>query len=121
MTRLRSAHGKASVGGILMLVFIAFLIYEGFVFTPVIYAQYSFRDAIVEEAKFSRGKAAEVIQNALTKRAAELELPITYGQIKVVRQPTRTRIQVKYQLKVEWLPGKVYTWDVDELQESVLF
>ena len=34
---------------------------------------------------------------------------------------TRTRIQVKYQLSVEWLPGKVYTWNVDEMQESVLF
>ncbi len=121
MTRFRSAQGKASVSGILALVFCAFVVYEGFVFVPVLYAQYSFRDAIVEEAKFSRAKAADVIQNSLTKKAAELGLPITYGQIKVVRQPTRTRIQVKYQLSVEWLPGKVYTWNVDEMQESVLF
>jgi hypothetical protein len=98
-----------------------FLVYEGFKFVPVLYAQYSFRDAMVEEAKFSRFKSAEEVQNALTQKAAELGLPVTFGQIKVMRESTRTRIQVRYQMKVEWLPGKTYTWNVDEIQESVLF
>ncbi len=121
MTRFRSAKGKASVSGILILGFIVFLIYEGFQFVPTLFAQYSFRDAIVEEAKFSRGKPAEVIRDSLAKKAAELRIPVTPGQIKVTQQATRTRIQVKYQLSVEWLPGKAYKWTVDEIQESVLF
>jgi hypothetical protein len=121
MTRFKSAQGKASLGGILILAFIVFLVYQGFVFGPTLYAQYSFRDAMVEEAKFSRSKEAVVIQNSLAKKAGELGLPITIGNIKVTRQPTRTRIQVRYQLKIEWLPGKVYIWNVDELEESVLF
>jgi hypothetical protein len=121
MTRFRSAKGKASVSGILILGFIVFLIYEGFQFVPMLFAQYSFRDAMVEEAKFSRGKPPEVIRDSLTKQAAELGLPISSGQIKVTRQNTRTRIQVKYQLSVNWLPGKAYKWNVEEVQESVLY
>ena len=55
------------------------------------------------------------------KEAAELGLPIASNQIEVTLQNTNTRIQVKYQLSVEWLPGKLYTWNVDEVAESQIF
>ena len=121
MSRFKSARGGVSVGGLLTLIIIAFLIYEAIQFGPVLFAQYEFKDAVAEEAKFSRGKDAYTIKNALTKKAAELGLPIASDQIAVTRQPTKTRIQVKYRLSVQWLPGREYTWDVDEVAESVLF
>jgi hypothetical protein len=121
MTRFRSAQGKASLAGILTLAVIVFMVYEAFKFAPPLVAQYEFRDAMVEEAKFSLNKDAVTIQNSLAKKAAELGLEIPSGQIRVTREPTRTIIQVKYRQRVEWLPGQVYTWDVNELEESVLF
>lgn len=121
MKRLKSARGGASVGGILSLLILAFLIYEGFQFGPVLFAQYEFKDAIAESAKFSRGKTVSNIQDDLTKRAAELGLPVTRDQIAVTLQPQKTRIQVKYNLSVDWLPGKTYKWQVDEVAESTIF
>ena len=121
MRRCRSARGEINLGSILMLVVVAFLVYEAAKFGPVLFAQYQFQDAVIEEAKFSRGKRAETIRDALTKRAAELGLPITAQEIKVARENTRTRIQVNYQLSVEWLPHREYSWDVSVDEQSVLF
>lgn len=121
MKRFKSARGGASVGGILSLLILAFLIYEGIQFGPILFSQYEFKDAIAEQAKFSRGKTANTIKDELTKKAAQLGLPVTRDQIAVTLQPTSTRIQVKYQLSVNWLPGKAYKWGVDEVAESTIF
>jgi len=121
MKRLASAKGEVRLGSILTLAVVAFTVYVGVKFAPVLFAQYEFGDAVVDEAKFSRAKSAETVRNNLADKAASLGLPITRQQIHVERKPTWTRIQVDYELSVEWLPGKVYTWDVTEVSESVLF
>ena len=121
MKRLASVKGEVRLGSILTLAVIAFAVYEGVKVLPVLFAQYEFKDAVVDEAKFSRAKSAETVRNNLADKAASLGLPITHQQIHVERKPTWIRIQVDYQLSVEWLPGKVYTWDVNEVSESVLF
>ncbi len=121
MKRLASVKGEVRLGSILTLAVIAFTVYVGVKFAPVLFAQYEFKDAVVEEAKFSARKSSETVRNNLADKAASLGLPITHQQIQVERKPTWTRIQVDYELSVEWLPGKVYTWDVNEVSESVLF
>ncbi len=121
MKRFKSPRGGASVGSLLAMAILAFLVYEGIKFGPVLFAQYEFKDAIAEQAKFSRGKNADSIKTELTRKAAQLGLPIATDQIAVTLQPTNTRIQVKYQLSVQWLPGKEYKWNVDEVAESTIF
>ncbi len=121
MKRLASVKGEARLGSILTLVVIVFAVYVGVQFVPVLFAQYEFKDAVVEAAKFSARKTPETVRNGLVEEAAALRLPVTQQQIHVQRKPTFTRIEVNYQLSVEWLPGKVYTWDVNEVAESVLF
>ena len=121
MKRLASVKGEVKIGSILTLAGVAFAVYVGIQFAPVLFAQYEFKDAVGEEAKFSRAKKAETVRNNLADKAASLGLPVTHQQIHVERKPTFTRIQVNYQLSVEWLPGKTYTWDVIEVSESVLF
>ena len=121
MKRLASVKGEARLGSILTLVVVAFAVYVGVKFAPVLFAQYEFKDAVVEAAKFSARKTPEAVRDGLVEKAAALRLAVTQGQIHVERKPTFTRIQVNYQLSVEWLPGKVYTWDVNEVAESVLF
>jgi len=121
MKRFKRERGGASVGSLLALAILAFLIYEGIKFGPVLIAQYEFKDTIAEQAKFSRGKTAHGIKTELTQKAAQLGLPVTTDQITVTLQPTNTRIQVKYQLSVQWLPGKEYQWNIDEVAESTIF
>jgi hypothetical protein len=121
MKRFKSARGGISLSGILSLVFIAFLIYEGFQFVPILMAQYQFKDEMVEAAKFSRRKNAHQIKSELLQHASALELPITTDRIQVQKMPNKTRIHVQYQLSVEWLPGNAYTWKVDEVAESPVY
>lgn len=121
MKRFRSPRGEVRLGTILSLAVLVFAIYEGIQFIPVLIAQYSFKDAVVEETKFSANKKADVIRDSLLRKADELRLPIQRQDIKVDRRPTFTRIQVRYELSVEWLPGREYWWEVNEISESVLF
>ena len=121
MNRFRSTRGEVRISSILSLAVLAFAVYEGIQFIPVLFAQYEFKDAVIEEAKFSANKTPDTIRNNLMKKAAELRLPIDRQMIVVDRQPTFTRIHVQYELSVEWLPGREYWWEVEEVSESVLF
>lgn len=117
----RNERGGISVGLVVTLLLALFLVYEAKQFGPLLVAQFQFQDAVIEAAKFSRGKEAGTVQQEVLQRATELSLPITRDMIKVVRQPTNTRIQVSYELKTEWAPGRVYKWKVDVDEASMLF
>jgi len=121
MKRFWSTRGEIRMTSILSLAVLAFAVYEGIQFVPVLFAQYSFKDAVVEEAKFSANKTADTVRNNLMDIAADLELPIERQMISVERRPRFTRIRVQYELSVEWIPGKEYWWEVEEVSESVLF
>ncbi|MEE9263644.1 MAG: hypothetical protein V3V11_04230, partial [Vicinamibacteria bacterium] len=77
MKRLASVKGEVRLGSILTLAVIAFTVYVGVKFAPVLFAQYEFKDAVVEEAKFSARKSSETVRNNLADKAASLGLPIT--------------------------------------------
>jgi hypothetical protein len=121
MKRFWSTRGEVRMSSLLSLAVLIFAVYEGFQFVPVLFAQYEFKDAIVEEAKFSAYKKPETIRDNLLKKAAELRLPIERQDVIVERMPTSTRIRVQSELSVEWLPGQEYWWEVNEDEESVLF
>lgn len=121
MRNFRSERGGVGVGLVVAIFLILFAGYEAKQFGPLLFAQFQFQDAVIEAAKFSRGKDAGAVQNEVLQRASELGLPISREMIKVTRQPTNTRIQVRYELSTEWLPGKPYSWVVDVDEQSVLF
>jgi hypothetical protein len=121
MRSWKGERGAVSMGLIVVIFLALFLIYELKQFGPLLIAQYEFQDAVVEAAKFSRGKEAAVVQSEVVEKADELALPITRDMVKVTRQNTNTRIQVNYQLKAQWAPGKEYKWNVEVDEESRLF
>ena len=114
-------RGEIKLGTLVVLAICGFIAYEVYKFAPVLFAQYEFKDGVVEEAKFSRGKDAAVMQRSVLKKAQDLGLPVEISNIKVTARGTSTRIQVQYRLTVEWLPGRPYSWDVEEVGESVIF
>jgi hypothetical protein len=117
----RSERGGVNVGTIVTLLLAFFFVYEAMQFGPLLMRQFQFQDAVMEAAKFSRGKDASSVQSEVLQKASELALPVSRDMIKVLRQPTNTRIQVRYELSAEWLPGKPYKWVVNIDEESVLF
>lgn len=121
MRRFKGERGAMSVGMIVAIFLALFLIYEATQFGPLLIKQYEFQDAVIEAAKFSRGKEAAAVQAELMEKVAEIGLPISRDMIKVIRQPTNTRIQVNYELKAQWAPGKEYKWQVSVDEESMLF
>ena len=121
MKRFKSERGGAGVGLLIAVVVFLFVAYEAKQFGPHVVAQFQFEDAVVEIAKFSRNKPAATVQGEVLAKATELSLPVTRDMIKVSRQPTNTRIEVRYDQEATWLPGKPYKWTVQVETESVLF
>ena len=121
MRRFRSERDGAGVGALIALAIFLFIAYEAKQFGPQVVAQFQFQDAVIDAAKFSRGKTANTVQQEVLAEATELGLPISRDMIKVTRQPRNTRIEVRYDQEAEWLPGKPYKWTVQVNAESMLF
>lgn len=121
MRRFRSERGGAGGSLLIALAVFLFIAYEAAQFGPHVLAQFQFKDAVVDAAKFSRNKPASTVQQEVLAKATELSLPVSRDMIKVTRKPTHTRIEVRYDQEAEWLPGKPYKWTVQLDEESILF
>ena len=121
MKRFRNERGEGSAGLVFFIIVALFVGYEAMQFGPPIFAQFQFQDSVQDTAKFSRAKTAGVVMQEVLKSSGELHLPITRDMIKITRQPTRTRIEINYELEADWLPGRPYKWSVQLDEESMLF
>ncbi len=121
MKRFRSERGGGNAGLVIFVMVLLFVGYEVKQFGPPLFAQFQFLDEVIDTTKFSRAKTAGVVLQEVLKKSAALRLPISRDMIKVTRLPTSTRIEVRYELKAEWLPGRPYKWTVVIDEESMLF
>jgi len=121
MRSIKGERGAISMGLVVGIFFVLFAAYEAKQFGPLLMRQFQFQDAVIEASKFSVGRDANAVQGELAHKAGELGLPITREMIKVARQATHTRIQIQYELAAEWLPGKLYKWQVNVDEESQIF
>ena len=121
MERHKNERGGVSVGTVVTLLVAFFLIYEAMQFGPLLIRQFQFHDAVIEATKFSGMKDANAVRAEVLQKASELSLPISRDMVNVHRQSTSTRIQVRYELSAEWLPGRPYKWTVNIDESSVLF
>jgi hypothetical protein len=127
MKKFRSTKGEIRTSSIISLLVLLVLIYEATRFAPALFAQYEFRDAMDNEARFAANAGsgdqdrAHNVREKLMDKADELGLPIDRGDIVVDARGNRIAIRVTYELSVEWLPGKEYTWTVREVTENRLF
>ena len=121
MKRFRGERGGSPAGLVIFLLVLLFVVYEIKQFGPPLFAQFQFLDAVIDTTKFSRAKTASVVMQEVLKKSAELHLPISRDMVKITRQPTHTRIEVRYELEAEWLPGRPYKWTVEIDEESMLF
>ena len=121
MQRFRSERGGGATGVSDLPLGASVRRLRGQTVRPPLFAQFQFLDAVIDTTKFPRAKTAAVVMQEVLKKSAELQLPISRDMIKITRQPTHTRIEVRYELEAEWLPGRPYKWTVEIDEESMLF
>jgi hypothetical protein len=121
MRSMKGERGAISIGMIVGILVLLFVLYEGKQFGPLLMRQFQFQDAVIEASKFSATKDAAAVQNELAYKASELKLPISREMIKVTKGGTYTRVQIVYELSAEWLPRKPYKWTVTVDEESKIF
>ena len=121
MRRLLSSRGEVNASTLFWILFLLFVVYEGFQFVPALISQWQFRDEMQSEARFSIRKDIPQIQSALATKARQLRLPISANMFRVTKKMNYCRITVEYEQKVEWLPGREYKWKVREDVESDVY
>lgn len=119
--RIDSERGEGQMGTFFALFIVATLIYLGVKVVPVMITTYTFRDFLVEEARFAalKTKDEEIKKNVLRK-AQELELPVGPGDIKINRTQSYCDIMVSYTIPIQ-TPIYTYNWAVSEQSRAPLF
>ncbi len=119
--RIDSQRGEGRMGTFFGLFVVAVVVYLGVKVLPVMVTTYTFRDFLVEEARFAalKAKDEDIKKNVLAK-AKELELPINAGDIKINRTQSYCDISVAYTILIE-TPFYTYNWAVNEQSRAPLF
>ena len=81
--------------------------YVGFKLLPPYFNSYQFQDAVESEARLAANnpfRTEQEIREAVAKRAAEYDVPLTADQINVQRSVSEVQIWAKYTIHVD-LPG----------------
>jgi len=118
---LSAQQGRASLGCCISLLLIAVLGYAAYKFIPPFFSDYQLKDATNEIAVLSAAgvlpSAGGVspkpdgfvsdIQDAVMRKAKELDIPLRKQDIKVRRHEALVFITVKYTVPIE-LPGSLY-------------
>ena len=92
-----------TIKGILGLGVVVVGFYVAWQLMPPYFSNFQFQDAIESEARLSAysDKSEEAIQDAVFKKARELELPLKKEQIKVQRNGTEVQISTAYTVHVD--------------------
>lgn len=106
-------EGKGSLGNIVFLLIFLALVYFGFVFVPVRFNTFAFKDAMHEEASFAAHRKDKVIKENLLRFAREKKLPVTEENLKVTREPGRMIVEADYTVAVDTI-FFTYDWRFQE-------
>jgi hypothetical protein len=89
-----------SLFGLLLIVVVALLAWK---IAPVYYAKYQFEDYLDQQAKVESytPHSEEMIAETIAKRAQELGIPLTAGDIKVQRTGTDLTVQADYTVTID--------------------
>jgi hypothetical protein len=119
-SRIHSQKGNGKTGCFFATLLLASLAYLGFKFVPPLFSNYQLQDAVNDLATFglvgaghkNQENPSTELQNAVLKKAEELDVPLTKENVKVLMSDGRVDITVTYTIPIE-LPGYVYNWDFE--------
>ena len=117
----QSERGGAGIKLILVILVIFAVTYAGYLYIPVSYNAYLFKDLMQQKVNTAAavGHPANWVQDQLIKSAAEYEIPAD-AQIVSATKDGRVEVHVQYTKPVEF-PGYVYEYTFDHTARSTEF
>jgi uncharacterized protein YxjI len=99
--------GEGRLGCVVGLLLLAGALFFAYKMIPVKIQASEMRDAVQDASRSASGKSQATIRKELFARSQELEVPIEEGDIIITRRADFIRIEVEYDVDVEF-PG--YVW-----------
>ena len=120
----RSLHGErgsANLKLLLVIVVIAIVAYAGYLYVPVSYNAYLFKDLMQQKVNTAAalGHPANWVQEQLVKSAPEYNVP-TDAEIVPTVKDGRVEVHVQYTKPIEF-PGYIYQYTFDHTARSTEF
>src|SRR5688572_12535871 len=95
--RLLNRRGASSMGCLTTMILFGIVGYVGLQVGEPYYRYYQYKDAIEQEARFASLRDDDAIKKNLYSTADSLGLAEDAYHIKIIRTPTRVRIQTSYE------------------------
>jgi hypothetical protein len=122
--RLRTRKGERGAARAKLLIFLVFagaLIYAGYLYLPVAYDAYLFKDLMQHnvDVAVTQGYQPSWVQDQLTKSLAEYNVPAN-AIITPVQRDQRVEVRVQFTRPIE-IPGYTYEYEFDHTAKSTAF
>lgn len=114
-------RGSARLKLLLFLIVVAVVAYAGYLYVPVSYNSYLFKDVMQQKvnAAAALGHPANWVRDQLVKSAPEYDIPADAQILPAVRDG-RVEVQVQFTRPIEF-PGYVYEYNFDHTVQSTEF
>jgi hypothetical protein len=114
-------RGSARLKFILVMAIIGVLVYVGYMFLPVAYQAYLFKDLMQHDVDVasSQGYPATWVKDQLVKSAPEFGVPAD-AVINPLQRDNRIEVSVQYVIPIEF-PGYTYQYNFDHTVKSTAF
>ena len=114
-------RGSARLKFILVIAVIGILIYIGYMFLPIAYQAYLFKDLMQHDVDVAsaQGYQATWVKDQLVKSAPEFGVPAD-AIINPVQRDNRIEVTVQYVIPIEF-PGYTYEYNFDHTVKSTAF
>jgi hypothetical protein len=100
-----------TIRALVKLVILALIVHAGVRVGPVFWNHYKFRDACQEIARFSAKRPETDVAARVMAKAAQFDIPLPDGAVKVRKQGPVTFIRADYTARLEYLPTRFYPYD----------
>jgi hypothetical protein len=116
-----SERGSARLKFIIVVTIIGMVAYIGYMFLPVAYQAYLFKDLMQHDVDVasSQGYPATWVKDQLVKSAPEFGVPAD-AVINPVQRDNRIEVTVQYVIPIEF-PGYIYQYNFDHTVKSTAF
>ena len=114
-------RGSARLKLLLFLIVVAVVAYAGYLYVPVSYNSYLFKDVMQQKVNTAAalGHPANWVRDQLVKSAPEYDIPADAQILPTVRDG-RVEVQVQFTRLIEF-PGYVYEYNFDHTVQSTEF
>ena len=120
MRKNRRERGESQFGCLIGLILLAVAIFVAWKMIPVKVKAAELRQAIVNEAHSAGTHSDDRIRAGILAKARENNLPVTEGDITIVRTTGEITVSVDYTIPIQF-PGYTYNWHIEHQAKNPIF